>query len=80
MVSLHTSDGNSARKGVRQEDTGEPVFLGLARLLLSRQAFHTFLIVHRDQWVIQNYAALAAQTHQNQAFLSAYLVVYTSLR
>ena len=39
-----------------------------------------FLIIHRDQWVTQSYAALAAQTHQNQAFLSAYLVVYTSLR
>ena len=80
MVSLHTSDGNSARKGVRQEDTGELVFPGLAWPLLSRKAFYTFLIVHRDQWVIQNYAVLAAQTHQNQVFLSAYLVVYTSLR
>ena len=36
--------------------------------------------VHRDQWVIQNYAVLAVQTYQNQAFLSAYLIVYTSLR
>ena len=30
--------------------------------LLSRKAFYTFLIVHRDQWVIQSHAALAAQT------------------
>ena len=29
------------------------------------------MIVHRDQWVIQNYAALAAQT------LSVYLFVYS---
>ena len=62
MASLHAQDGNSARKGVRQEDTGELVFPGLAWPLLSRKAFYTFLIVHRDQWVIQNYAALAAQT------------------
>ena len=61
MASLHAQDGNSARKGVRQEDMGEPVFPGLARPLLSRKTFYTFLIVHRDQWVIQNYAALAAQ-------------------
>ena len=38
--------------------------------LLSRKAFYTFLIVHRDQWIMQNYVALAAQT------LSVYLFVY----
>ena len=38
------------------------------------------LIKHGDQWVTQSYAALAVQTHQIQAFLSAYLVVYTGLR
>ena len=61
-MSRPAPDGNSARKGVRQEDTGELVFPGLAWPLLSRKAFYTFLIIHRDQWVIQNYAALAAQT------------------
>ena len=62
MASLHAQDGNSARKGVRQEDTGELVFPGLAWPLLSRKAFYTFLIVRRDQWVIQSYAALAVPT------------------
>ena len=51
------------------------------RLLLSRKAFYTFfLIVHRDQWVIQNYAASAAQTLIKTRLFSAYLGVYTSLR
>ena len=64
-----------------KEETGGNQSSDWPRPLLSRKAFYTFLIVHRDQWVIQNYAALAAQTLiKNQAFLSAYLVVYTSLR
>ena len=46
--------------------------------LLFRRPF-ILLIKHGDQWVTQSYAALAAQIlNQNQAFLSAYLVVYTS--
>ena len=50
------------------------------RPLLFRKPF-ILLIKHGDQWVTQSYAALAVQTyHQNQAFLSAYLIVYTSLR
>ena len=47
--------------------------------LLFKRPF-ILLIKHGDQWVTQSYAALAVQTHQNQAFLSAYLIVYTSLR
>ena len=47
--------------------------------LLFRRPF-ILLIKHGDQWVTQSYAALAVQTHQNQAFLSAYLIVYASLR
>ena len=48
--------------------------------LLFRRPF-ILLIKHGDQWITQNYAALAAQTLiKNQAFLSAYLIVYTSLR
>ena len=34
------------------------------------------LVVHRDQWIIQNYAASVSQ---RPGFLSAYLAVYTSL-
>ena len=47
--------------------------------LLFRRPF-ILLIKHGDQWVTQSYAALAVQTYQNQAFLSAYLIVYTSLK
>ena len=47
--------------------------------LLFRRPF-ILLIKHGDQWVTQSYAALTVQTHQNQAFLSVYLVVYTNLR
>ena len=63
---------------IREETRGKPV-QRLARPLLFEGLLY-FLIKHGDQWVMQSYAALAAQTHQNQAFLSAYLVVYTSLR
>ena len=64
---------------IREETWGKPV-QRLARPLLFRGPF-ILLIIHRDQWVTQSYAALAAQTLiKNQAFLSAYLIVYTSLR
>ena len=33
-----------------------------------RKGLIYFLVVHRDQWIIQNYAASAALTHQDQAF------------
>ena len=55
---------------------GEPVFPGLARPLLSSKGFYTFLIVHRDQWVVQNYAALAAQALIKTRLFS----LHTSLR
>ena len=48
--------------------------------LLFRRPF-ILLIKHGDQWVTQSYAALAVQTLiKTRLFLSAYLIVYTSLR
>ena len=47
---------------VKRRHRGNQSFQWLAWPLLSRKVFYTFLIIHRDQWVIQNYAALAAQT------------------
>ena len=47
--------------------------------LLSRKAFCTFLIVHRDQWVIQNYAVLAAQTLTKTRLFSLHTQLYTQV-
>ena len=66
------------RRKRERETLGKPVQDWLC-LLLFRRPF-ILLIKHGDQWVTQSYAALAVLTHQNQAFLSAYLIVYTSLR
>ena len=33
-----------------------------------RKGLIYFLVVHRDQWIIQNYAASAALTYRDQAF------------
>ena len=61
---------------VKTRHGGNQSFQWPARPLLSRKAFYTFLIVHRDQWVIQNYAALAAQTLIKTRLFS----LHTSLR
>ena len=47
--------------------------------LLSRKTFYAFLIVHRDQWVIQNYAALAAQTLIKTRLFSLHTWLYTQV-
>ena len=64
-ASMYTWRASMPQMGIhpeKEQGMGKPVILGLARPLLSRKAFYTFLIVHRDQWVIPNYAVLAAQT------------------
>ena len=61
---------------VKRRHGGNQSFQWLARPLLSRKPLYTFLIVHRDQWVIQNYAALAAQTLIKTRLFS----LHTSLR
>ena len=68
------------RKKRRERDMGETSPVTGSSPYCSEGLLYLFLIVHRDQWVIQNYSVLAVQTHQNQTFLSAYLIVYTSLR
>ena len=47
---------------------GKPVFPVTGPSSIVGKAFYTFFFVHRDQWIIQNYAASAALTHQDQAF------------
>ena len=47
--------------------------------LLFRRPF-ILSIKHGDQWVTQLCSVSSPDSYQNQAFLSAYLVVYTSLR
>ena len=47
--------------------------------LLFRRPF-ILLIKHGDQWVTKLCSVNSPDSYQNQAFLSAYLIVYTSLR
>ena len=63
---------------IREETWGKPV-QRLARPLLSSKGFYTFLIVHRDQWVIQNYSALAAQTLIKTRLFSLHTLLYTQV-
>ena len=78
MASLPTPDGNSARKGEggrgrqreRERHGGKQISKKLVRetsprnwsILYCSEGLLYFLIVHRDQWVIQNYAVSAALT------------------
>ena len=84
MVSLHGPDANSAWKGDgvrrRKRESWHVInqsFQWLAHILLSRRLF-TLLVVHIDQWIIQNYAASAAPTHRDQAF-SLHTQLYTQV-
>ena len=54
-------------------------FQWLAHILLFRKAF-ILLVVHRDQWIIQIMQRQQPWLLLRPGFLSAYLVVYTSLR
>ena len=47
---------------VRKEDTGETSLSNDLPILYCLAGFLYFLIVHRDQWIIQNYAVSAALT------------------
>ena len=47
---------------VRKEDTGEPVFPVTGPSSIVWKGLLYLFFVHRDQWVIQNYAASAALT------------------
>ena len=82
MVSLHAPDGNSARKEERgrKDHTGETSLSSDWPLLYYSGKLSILLVVHRDQWIIQNYAVSAALTLIETRLFSAYLVVYTSLR
>ena len=75
---IKRAEGGKGRNKKRERHGGNQSSDWLHPLLFRRPFI--LLIKHGDQWVTQSYAALAVQTHQNQAFLSAYLIVYTSLR
>ena len=47
-------------------------------ILYCSEGFLYFLIVHRDQLVIQNYAVSAALTHRDQAFLCILSCIHKS--
>ena len=64
---------------IREETRGKPV----QRLALSsvvQKAFYTFDKTWRSMGNTKLYSVNSSDSYQNQAFLSAYLVVYTSLR
>ena len=61
---------------VKRRHRGNQSLQWLALHLLCRKAFYNFLIVHRDQWVIQSFAVLAAQTLIKTRLFS----LHTSLR
>ena len=62
MVSLPAPGGNSARKESKEEDTGETSLSSDWPILYCLERPYIFLILHRDQWIIQNYAVSAALT------------------
>ena len=76
-MGLHVPDGNSARN--KRGDTGEtsPV-TGLSSIV--QKAFYTFDKTWRSMGNTKLYSVSSPDSYQNQAFLSIYLVVYTSLR
>ena len=64
-ASMYTWRASMPQMGIhpeKEQGMGKPVIPMTGLPLLSRKAFYTFLTVHRDQWVIQSYVALAAQT------------------
>ena len=53
---------------VRKEDTGETSLSNDLPILYCLERPYILLILHRDQWIIQNYAVSAALTYRDQAF------------
>ena len=53
---------------VRKEDTGETSLSNDWPILYCLERPYILLILHRDQWIIQNYAVSAALTYRDQAF------------
>ena len=62
MATLHTPDGNSARKEERKDHTGETSLSSDWFILYCLGKLFILLVVHRDQWIIQSYAVSAALT------------------
>ena len=60
MASLHAPDWNSAKKWSKKRHGGNQS--SDLPILYCLQRPYILLILHRDQWIIQNYAASAALT------------------
>ena len=60
-MSLYAPDGNSARKG-EKDDMGETSLSSDWSILYCPEKLFILSVVHRDQWIIQNYAVSAALT------------------
>ena len=72
------SRGRKREKGER-ETQGKPV-QRLAPAPVAQKAFYTFDKTWRSMGNTKLYSVSSPDSYQNQAFLSAYLIVYTSLR
>ena len=64
---------------IREETLEKPV-QRLAPSSIVQKAFYTFDKTWRSMGNTKLYSVSSPASYQNQAFLSAYLVVYTSLR
>ena len=64
---------------IREETRGKPV-QGLAPSSIVQEAFYTFDKTWRSMGNTKLCSVSSPDSYQNQAFLSAYLTVYTSLR
>ena len=75
---VYRAEGGKGKKGER-ETRGKPV-QRLAPLSIVQKAFYTFDKTWRSMGNTKLCSISSPDSYQNQAFLSAYLIVYTSLR